>query len=1286
MAEKFSQQIASSNQQQASQPTRTERQREEIEKRKFETARAEAERLQKDVFVDKTVTEKYFVTERYRDRFGRWRERQVEKTRDVNDPFTEEEYAQEYSKLSPDVQQFLASPTDIQTARTERINQSISQANAQISTWQSFIDAKNKRIEEIREKLRDIRDPERRRSYKDRIDELRDDIKEYEAKINYFQREFGKIEQGYDWRDLKNLAEDRVRASEERRQQQRQFQQRLREDPNAVAIYSTENRRDSSRKIVGFLDQKKSELPDFLRKQKVLTQRDISYYKTLSDWSKKGFDKLPEWAKKKVNPDLYKWQKENPDEKLIFNERGEVAKIQSAKYGRVVEIKEYESLPVTEFEKANPDEKLLKRDDGTVYAVDSKVFGGTYSIEEYQKKVEEYNKNIKTPEQQAKEYQESLDKKPIYTDDYVIEKSKSSWTESSDSMALFLKGLKNFGNWALTPFKETAKEGVEVAKEYKKNIYDPIPDIQIKVPVNLPTDLFFATKERKPNITLEELKINTGDYLAKQQQKLIEKETTRKGIKQELDTKYQEEYQTRFERAYGTKIILGQIDFETASKEFQASKEAEIVARKYEKEYNARRGGKFTLEGAGVFGLGLGKAGLTLVPTTVKGAVVEGALIYTGYNLLKATPPLILNTATFGFGVKGTFDALSPTKLPEQKFGGLVTAGLSFGTLGYQAYKWARTPTVRTEKIVLDSAYPKEFQRGKVLPIKRGITFTGEDIRLYKASKFSEQIISGRRTIVSTKFRDLLGIRPVYEGVPTMQLGKTYVFKDIPFGAGDYVFKTRSGYERAFDLLTKRGGYTPLQARQTLRYIYPKVNYATYNANILLRQGINLEKPIVQIKGIRDITQPKITIDEKLGIKTKGGKTIREYISGEGEFLGKTKAGEDIFLTKYDIQRAFLNKNNLAYTRIKDAGKLNKVFEQLSLSAKQRAGFLDIYKKENPIIISKKTYQYDLYSDKAYLKEILRNDKFRFSFGKDETILFKRNVPTIDIRDLGLRVEILNAPKKTSELSATIIKKIQEKDRLRAFVNGVTKDLGGKAVISTTKTPNLSKSGQELIAKINEVTNVNQVSTVKTTFSPLMSVNKSLKDIIKVITGKGSTLASSSFTATASTQTVRNAQATKTRFKLDESVAQAQLVKQLQGITQAQSTAQAQDNASSTRNAIDQVIINPPAFDIVEPINIETPTIIRTPKLPKVIFGFGGDDALLKKKILERKQKNKKDIYALLPDFTARALGLKPQELSLEELNKATRKVQTGFEIRTGARLKRYSAVNEKTLMKGIMK
>jgi hypothetical protein len=84
---------------------------------------------------------------------------------------------------------------------------------------------------------------------------------------------------------------------------------------------------------------------------------------------------------------------------------------------------------------------------------------------------------------------------------------------------------------------------------------------------------------------------------------------------------------------------------------------------------------------------------------------------------------------------------------------------------------------------------------------------------------------------------------------------------------------------------------------------------------------------------------------------------------------------------------------------------------------------------------------------------------------------------------------------------------------------------------------------------------------------------------------------------------------------------------------------------------------------------------------------FFGNEELKKK--LKRKFRISPDFYGLMPDFTARAIGIAPKTVSIKQAMKEIMKLQSGFEIRSGARVKGISmnikGINEKNLMRGII-
>jgi hypothetical protein len=96
------------------------------------------------------------------------------------------------------------------------------------------------------------------------------------------------------------------------------------------------------------------------------------------------------------------------------------------------------------------------------------------------------------------------------------------------------------------------------------------------------------------------------------------------------------------------------------------------------------------------------------------------------------------------------------------------------------------------------------------------------------------------------------------------------------------------------------------------------------------------------------------------------------------------------------------------------------------------------------------------------------------------------------------------------------------------------------------------------------------------------------------------------------------------------------------------------------------------------------PSYPSYPKLPRYYLPKLFKTEKLKER-LRRKFRITPEIQGLFPDFTARAIGLAPKQVSLKQAMREIAKLQTGFEIRTGARIKGYKPIDERNLMRGIM-
>lgn len=92
-----------------------------------------------------------------------------------------------------------------------------------------------------------------------------------------------------------------------------------------------------------------------------------------------------------------------------------------------------------------------------------------------------------------------------------------------------------------------------------------------------------------------------------------------------------------------------------------------------------------------------------------------------------------------------------------------------------------------------------------------------------------------------------------------------------------------------------------------------------------------------------------------------------------------------------------------------------------------------------------------------------------------------------------------------------------------------------------------------------------------------------------------------------------------------------------------------------------------------------------TPSRPSRPFYYKSSKSKVKSQL--RKFRTTPEIEALLPDFTSRIIGIAPKQVgSVKEALREISRIQTGFGVRTGIRIKGYTPTAEKSLLKGIMK
>ena len=780
------------------------------------------------------------------------------------------------------------------------------------------------------------------------------------------------------------------------------------------------------------------------------------------------------------------------------------------------------------------------------------------------------------------------------------------------------------------------------------NIVSKTPDIKIPI--------FSFGGMAGGSIKLKEILTPTSEFLGTKSQEVYDKMVGATPNKLTIDTTFQEEYQTRYEREYMKKLIFGETDFETSSKEFAKSDTAKVISEKYgmaitEDTKNMKLLQKWGY-GSELVGLGLAKMVVDFTPTNYGDLAVKGALVYSGYKVITTIPPSVNLLLTGGFFAKGTYDAFDPTSTPIQAGGGLITAGISGASLGYAGYRWLGSPVVKTRPVKLSkSDLTSAGSIGKDLKI---VSNTKELNKvLYGEQKLSQVVQAGRKTVVTTKWRSLLNkyagtnLEAIYKGIPTQQQA---IYGSNVFRGGRYKI-TASGYEKAMNKLLNYG-YTKSQATSTLRYYAPKVTEQW------LKKGyLNIEGDVSSSGMFAYQTKKPVIEFGRLGLKTRGGKTITDFYKVDRKIVN---INDQQLMAEIRQKISFVGTD-----KIKEWGFSKSLTKAQVTDLKVGSEFL------------RRDLGLNIYRTPTNYRDIYSLSKDTFSF----TVTPKRTKTIIEIMNNQRAVNLRKATLFDWELDLTKIPK--EKAYFTFSKTG--------SAWGDTGTSNVDKvikqiTGQSSVFKTPKVTPITtptgitdqkiiQLSQLKTD----VAVDPILKSKIGAITGVKLNTFSMLDTGLLSATAVQ----LKSQQKM--SVGLKAELKEMSALKVDQSLRTDLKQAQSLKSASLQVQTPKIDFNILSP-RYSPPSYPKFPKTPfPIIAIFGGEQ--LKQKIKAKAKRKTPETFALLPDFTARAIGLKPQEFgSVKDAMKEIKKLQTGFGIRRGGRIKGYKPVDEKSLMMGIMK
>jgi len=710
-------------------------------------------------------------------------------------------------------------------------------------------------------------------------------------------------------------------------------------------------------------------------------------------------------------------------------------------------------------------------------------------------------------------------------------------------------------------------------------------------------------------------------------------------VSKELEGKYTNQYQTAFENKYMKSLIYGDTTFEKASSEFKESTEAKIIQKKYSEEYTQKYKeidkstslSKKLVAGSGITFLGGGqllfKASRT--PTRIIGTT---AGVYGGVKVLNLIPPVASYGLSGGLFAYGTYKAFSPTSTITEAGGGLITAIISGATLGYGAYRYLRTPVIKTKKIPSPRMTLKSSETiGRDIKIIKNKVTANRVI--YENQKLSQIGIEGRRTIVTTKGK--LISKSFFEKISgrKLALDDFAVYKGVPTTADG-----RVGYTKALKLL-KSYGWTGAEAKATLRYYSPKITEQYLSKGFL---KINGRKATGEFTFLTKKTT--ITVDKDLGIKTRGGRTIRDVIDVEREIV-KTQ-GKTFIIEDNTRVSSFLKDGRLI--RFKDFAT-TKGFS-ISKVSKTLKGYDIIGKSDYGTILSEAKYK-DILSISA-TRDIFPSSK-TINLGFQKTRLYNQ---IIDISDKNI-FKSTKVFKRTPIIKATPDKNIE------------------KAIFDITGKTAKSNEANKVINKLDNIKSQPPLSTgqyertglqtqLKTAISPPPIKTTEVKNLIKskqlsnFIGLQGGQL--TSMTALGLKSNVKLKTSLKVNNALDNLLIKETLVKP--------KTLPALKSSpllkSQLKNILDldvppiitpiQRIYTPPTYPKIKPpTNIPFAILFPTAKSTR--------SSIKKKKGFNE--------FAYFPDFTSRSLGLKEEVLTSKQAQERIKKTLTGLEIRRSVRV-----------------
>jgi len=1270
---------------------KVEKQR-EAERQKYESEKAQAE----------VLSEKLWKPVEYK-------EGEVTKTRE----FTNEDYGDFVENLSPELKKFFVTKEQLVTQQTDwRGEQKVLVQTELQKLRQKQVDDEAK----IKQKIIDREawfsnksskyrhDPKNKQRQEDALDDYEDELEEKQA---YYRGAIQKLEWGegqinagemYSFEDIQKTAFDYgyyLSERERSRNEAREFNEKQ-ALKGLTPIYAK-----GQNKITGWISQEqKAELPSYILKTGMTASGsygrgyDVSKFDTFTStqkYSQKvGFENLSVEQQKILNPSAVKWQEENPNEKLKFDKSGNIVGITSGKLGgKTYTMAKYN------------DKKTWQDFNYKEWENDNKKINIPF-------KFVDVGKNYYTGQTPQTDGMGNI----IYPKVAISEKQYYLRPDTNSLFSSAWGKIKGGYNW------------IDDRVRWDVGISGTLSSPKLSVISFGKQELQDGTAEKVPT-NVENIFDKGGAKLQSASQG-IDKWVVGQGeideFKTNIDTKYQEQYQSQFENKYMKSLIYENISFDEASASFSGSDEAKIIQKKYQEEYGEgykelttftvkddgflRTAKAEVLGGIAQTGISIASLGLKAFRTPTSSALTVGA-VYTGVKVFTAVPSAV-NYGLMGASVVyGGSKFLGKDSTYTEAGAGLTTAVISGYFLGRAGLKYLKSPVVTRKTIPA----PKKTlttdaigtEKNSFLMKMQGETKKVEQV-YYGSQKLGQYGFAGSRAEVTTKWRELgnkyLGMKfdPIYYGVPTKQLG--YV-RDYGF------FRTTklSGYEKSKNLLIKYG-YSQSQATGTLRYVAPKYIEQYLESGKILVSG---NQAIGNFKYLTK--QPVLDVDDVLGIKTRGARSIRNTYNFNREIVGTTKAGDLIVLEKGEKISALVTKQGASYNMLNQAGKTRTLYTQLSaVKGSDITEALIPSKYDYVYAVSKYQVLRGAYAKKQlipFIRQIERGETTSYllkNAGKGELqVLDLDKIATAqrgyDVSKVS-KYGVTPADIKKTPFSSTFGKTDDVKD-LKNLINKITDDKISPVVTKTNIEKEIFSQGQSqqsqyygqgLYEKTSDagLLNVQGSQSLKFVNTPQIQTPKMFSQVATPTLKMdsllvGEILSVGSMSALKSNLKLNNM--LKMDLKMDLGLKQEVGLKSQ--IKQLTSLKQTSAQKSALKSALTIAPVSTNLLTINPVINI-APITPKPPIIPQII-GISKKQA---KKRAKKRAKEVSEINALLPDFTSRAIGLAPTSVGgVEGALKEIRKLQTGFGIRRGVRIVentnnkkgRKKDISDRQLIKSVM-